>query len=451
MDAVTRMAEEPVGRLLVRFSVPAIAGFLANACYQLVDRIIVGRGVGTDGIAAVTAAFPLSLLALALGMLVGAGACTQMSVLLGRADRDGAERMLGQALRLSFMNGGALAIVTWLFTEPILLACGAAPRLLPMAVPFARTIAVGQLFLIALLSMGNILRVQGRPNLSTLIMISSNVLNAVLAATAVFVLHLGVQGVALATALSQAAGLCAVMAFVQDKSSVIRMRLGYLCFDRERAGKILRLGAPFGATHILGALVMLAANHGANCEGMRGMAALGVLNTVGLMLVYPPLGVMVAMQPLVGYNLGRGLTSRVRSLLLHALLMTIAMGVAFYVCALATQGPVARLFTKDDIALIALVRPGLPWFVLPVVLFGVTGTMSHYLLATHQPRKSSVLLLGRQLLAIPLFLLMPRWFGFHGIYLVTLLADIPFVVCGAKFLMNELSELHRPQEAVEPA
>src|SRR5512142_1772717 len=186
MDNTRHIAEQPIGRLLVRYSLPAIAGFLANALYQFVDRIMVGRGVGTDAVAAVTAAFPLSIVAMALGLLVGTGTGNRISVLLGQRDIPAAERVLGQGIRLALINGIGLAIVTWVFTKPLLIACGCTPELLPLAVPFARIGAVGQIFMITLFSMGNILRVQGWPILGFLIMFSGNVLNAGLAAWAVF-------------------------------------------------------------------------------------------------------------------------------------------------------------------------------------------------------------------------------------------------------------------------
>jgi len=246
MDAIKHMGEQSINRLLIRYSLPAIAGFLANALYQFVDRILVGRGVGTDGMAAVTAAFPLAIVAMALGLLVGTGTGNRISVLLGKRDVEGAERVLGQGLRLALINGTVLALVIWAFTKPVLLACGCTPQLLAMAVPFARIVSIGQIFLIALISMGNILRVQGRPMLGLLIMLSSNVLNVVLAALAVFGLHWGVKGTALATAISQAAGCLTVIAFVQRPSSVLHIRRAFLKADRATARSIISLGAPFG-------------------------------------------------------------------------------------------------------------------------------------------------------------------------------------------------------------
>ena len=440
------MGELSIGRLLLRYSLPAIAGFLANALYQFVDRILVGRGVGTDGMAAVTSAFPLAIVAMALGLLVGTGTGNRISVLLGQRDREGAERVLGQGLRLALINGTLLALATWAFTRPLLLACGCVPRLLPIAIPFARIMAAGQIFLIALVSMGNILRVQGRPMLGLLIMLSSNLLNVGLAALAIFGLHWGVTGTALATAVSQVAGCLTVIAFVQGRRSMLHIRRVFLKADRALARSILTLGAPFGLMQFLATMVFLAANHGAGSQaGTRGVAALGVLNTVDMMLIYPPLGVMQAMQPLVGFNKGAGQMDRVRAILVRVLLGTVTMGAAFAVLVVVFPGFIAGLFSKTDLELVAMVRRGLPWFVVPITLFGLTGTMAHYFLSVHEPRKAALLLLGRQLVAMPLFVLLPRWLGFYGIYLVGPCADLPFAVAAAMLMVRELAKL-RPSE-----
>jgi putative MATE family efflux protein len=453
MNAVSHMGEHSIGRLLVRYSLPAIAGFLASALYQFVDRVLVGRGVGTDGVAVVTSAFPLAMVAMALGLLVGTGTGNRMSVLLGQRDTENAERVLCQGLWLSLFNGLGLALLIWAFTGPLLLACGCAPHLLPMAIPFARIMSLGQIFLIALVSMGNILRVQGRPNLGLLIMLGSNVLNVILASVAIFGLHWGVTGTALATSISQAAGCLSVIAFVQGRSSVLHLRRAFLKSDWPLARSILTLGAPFGVMHLLGMVTFLAANHGAGGQaGTRGVAALGILSTVSMMLIYPPLGMMQAMMPLVGFNKGAGHGHRVRSLVKRVLLLTTAMGIFFSVLVAIFPGPLAAMFSKTDPELVEMVRQGLPWFVVPISFFGLTGTTAHYYLAIHEPKRAAVLLLGRELVAMPLFLLLPRWLGFFGLYLVGPVAALPFATVAAVFMVRELRKLRvenaAPQAAV---
>lgn len=437
------MGELSIGRLLARYSLPAIAGYLANALYQFADRIIVGRGVGTDGMAAVTSAFPLAIAAIAVALLIGAGTGNRISVLLGQGNRDEAERVLGQGARLGLICGTVLAVIIWAFTKPLLLACGCVPQLLPIAIPFARILACGQIFLIVLISMGNILRVQGRPLLGLIIMLSSNLFNVALALLAVYVLHWGVTGTALATALAQVAGCLTVIAFVQRKNSPLHLRRVNLKADRALARSIVTLGAPVGLMQFLATFVFLTANHGAGSQaGTRGVAAMGVLNTIAMMLIYSPLGVMQAMQPLVGFNKGAGNTDRVRAILIRVLFVTVAMGAVFSLLVAIFSGPVATLFSKTDPELIEMVRRGLPWFVVPITLFGFAGTMAHYYLSVHEPRRASLLLLGRQILAIPLFLLLPQFFGFYGIYLVGTFGDLPFAIAAIVMMLGEFKKLN---------
>jgi Na+-driven multidrug efflux pump len=271
-----------------------------------------------------------------------------------------------------------------------------------------------------------------------------------LATLAIFGLHWGITGTALATAISQAAGCLTVIAFVQGRSSVLHIRRMYLKADRVLARSILTLGAPVGVMQLLATCVFLAANHGAGGQaGTRGVAALGVLNTVAMFLIYPPLGVMQAMQPLVGFNKGAGQMKRVRAILVRVLLATTAMGALFAILTAIFSGTIAGLFSKNDPELVEMVRRGLPWFTIPITLFGLSGTMAHYFLSVHEPRTASVLLLGRQLLAIPLFVLLPRWLGFYGIYLVGPCADSLFAVVAATVMVRELARLRLATQSIK--
>lgn len=445
MNAVERQGTAPIGRLLLQYSLPAVAGFLVNALYQFVDRIFVGRGVGTEAMAAVTCAYPLTILSMGIGLMLGTGTGNQISTFLGQGRRDKAERVLGQAIRLSLLLGGGFALACILLARLILRVCGAEGAVLELAVPFLRISAIGQVCLVAIISMGNIIRVQGRPNLGLAFMSGGTVLNALLAAWAIFGLHLGVVGAALATAIATGANLTAVLVFVQGRWSILHVRRANLRPDAALARSILALGAPVLLMQVFGMLGFLAANRGALVlGGARGVAMVGVLSTVNLLLIYPSVGVAQAMQPLVAYNRGAGHPDRVRALVARALLATTTMGCLAAILVSFFPGPVASLFTRSDVELVDLVRRGLPWFMVSVAVFGVQGTTSHYFLAVQRPVPAGILLLGRQILVIPLFLILPRFMGFSGLYLATLLSDVPFAVVAAALLRSEWRRLRAP-------
>jgi Na+-driven multidrug efflux pump len=147
------------------------------------------------------------------------------------------------------------------------------------------------------------------------------------------------------------------------------------------------------------------------------------------------------MQPLAAFNRGAGRPLRVRALLGRTLVTTISMGVLSAAVVSVLPGLVAGLFTRTDAPLVELVRAGLPWCMVSVALFGVQGTASHYYLAVQQPRAAGLLLLGRQLLAAPLFLCLPLAFGFRGLYFAPLLSDLPFALLAAWRMRREWIQL----------
>ena len=438
METIQRQGTAPVGRLLLEYSLPAIGGFLASALYQVVDRVLVGRGVGTEAMAAVTCAYPLTMLALGVGLWLGTGAGNQISTFLGQGKTEEAERVLGQSLRLGLFAGSALAAGLVVFARPLLRMCSAEGAVLELAVPFLRIIAPGQIVLIMLLSMGSIIRTQGRPGLSLAFMAGGNVVNAGLAAFAIYGLELGVAGVAAATTLAVVLSFSAQISFVQSRFSHLHIRRRFLVQDAPLARSILKLGAPILFMQLLGSVVFLSANHGAAAAGgPRGVAAIGVFSTVSMLLVYPPLGVAQALQPLVAFNRGAQKLERVRALLGRALLIAFAMSASSALLVSALPGPVAALFTRTDAPLVELVREGLPLYMLSVAVVSIPLTAAHYFLAVHQARAAGLLLLGRQLLSIPLLLLLPRLFGFPGLYYAPVLTDLPFALLGAVMLRRE--------------
>jgi putative MATE family efflux protein len=442
MQSVQRQGTDPVGSLLLQYSLPAVAGFLANALYQFVDRIMVGRGVSTAGMAAVTSAYPVTILAMGVGLLLGTGTGNMISTFLGQDRKDDAEHVLGQSLRLGLILGSTLAVLLWVFARPVLRACGATGEILEMAVPYLRITAFGQIFLIAIISMGNILRVQGRPGLGLGFMLFGNVLNAILCAIGIFVLRWGVTAAAWATTIAVFINLCGIVGFVQSRHSILRIRWKHLSYDATPTRSIIKFGAPVFLMQVFGTLVFLVANHGAGViGGTRGIAMIGVFNTISILLIYPALGVAQAMQPLLAYNRGAKKFDRVLAFLKISLIATTTIGVIAAISVACLPGQIASLFTSTDTELVAMVRTGIPWFMISIALYGVQGTASHYFLALQQPRKAGVLLLGRQLLAIPLFLILPRLFGIQGLYLVSACSDIPFALLAVWYLKREWKEL----------
>ena len=121
------LGTEKIGKLLMRYAIPAIIAMTASSLYNMVDSIFIGHGVGPLAIAGLAITFPFMNLAAAFGSLVGVGASTLVAIKLGQKDKDGAVHVLGNVVMLNGIIGLIFMTVALLFLDPILLFFGASP------------------------------------------------------------------------------------------------------------------------------------------------------------------------------------------------------------------------------------------------------------------------------------------------------------------------------------
>jgi len=163
MDKSAALGEHKISALLWSFSVPAIIGMVVNALYNVVDSIFVGQGVGEIGLIAVTIAFPLMMILMAVGMFVGLGAAALVSIRLGEQDKAGAELILGNAVTMVIGLVVVTTVAALWYLEPLLLLLGATPDVLPYAKDFTTIILAGSVFMHVSFGLNGIIRAQGDP------------------------------------------------------------------------------------------------------------------------------------------------------------------------------------------------------------------------------------------------------------------------------------------------
>ncbi len=142
-EKLEELSHESVGRLLWRYSLPAVVGMLVMSLYNVIDRIFIGQGVGPEAIAGLAITFPVMNLSAALGVLIGAGGSARISILLGAKDYAGARRALGNALVTLSVIVLAYLIIFGIFIDDILMAFGASEVTLPYARDFMLYILPG--------------------------------------------------------------------------------------------------------------------------------------------------------------------------------------------------------------------------------------------------------------------------------------------------------------------
>lgn len=449
MDKSVALGEQKIRTLLWDYSVPAIIGMVVNALYNVVDSIFVGQGVGEIGLIAVTIAFPLMMILMAVGMFVGLGAAALVSIRLGEQDKAGAELILGNALTMVI---GLVIITTagalW-YLEPLLLLLGTTPDVLPYAKSFMTIILAGSVFMHVSFGLNGIIRAQGDPKTALLTMLIGAVLNTILNPLFIFGLHWGIEGSAWATVFSQAVATVWVLTYFIKGSGTLKLKRRYLAIRSEVVISIAKIGmAPF-LLQIGNSLVIVVLNFSLlNYGGALAIAAFGIINRVLMLMLMPVMGISQGAQPIIGYNYGAGNYRRVIDTVKLAILAASGLCLFGFICVQLLDVHIIRLFNGNQ-ELVQLGSDGLRLFLLMLPIIGFQIISANYFQAVGKAGYAIVFNLLRQIiLLIPLIYILPKFWGLTGIWLAGPISDVGAALLTGIFMLRELKSLASREHAV---
>ncbi|MBO4943859.1 MAG: MATE family efflux transporter [Muribaculaceae bacterium] len=441
---IARLATGSIPRLLWEYSLPAVVGIVVMSLYNVVDRIFIGQGVGTDAIAGLAITFPVMNVATAFGVLIGAGASARISIMLGAGDREGAERVLGTSLVLSLVFGLFYMSCFAIWLTPILRAFGASDATLPYAYDFISVLLPGLLLTNITYNFNNIMRASGYPVRAMVTMFLGAGVNVILAPLFIFVFDWGIRGAALATDIAMASTAVFVIAHFVDKRTTLRFRRGIYRPSWRIVFAIISIGsAPaivnFAASAINVLVNRTILNYGTDLD----IAAVGIFTTYTSLLVMIMIGICQGMQPIVGYNYGAGHFNRLTRA--YGLATGWSSAIAVAGCAFALSFPelIARAFTKDQALIdttVRALRHTLPAFWM--VGFQIVST--NFFQSIGKAAKSIVLSLCRQVLfLIPCVLILPSLMGLDGVWISFPVSDSLATVVTVVLLIVQFRALRR--------
>ncbi|MDU4936531.1 MAG: MATE family efflux transporter [Peptostreptococcaceae bacterium] len=435
------LGTEPIGKLLIKYSVPAIIGMMVNALYNVVDRMFIGNipGVGPMAITGLGVTMPIMTIILAFGMLVGIGATTNISIKLGQGKREEAEHIVGNSITLALIIGIILTVVGTIFSDSILKVFGASESTLIYAKSYMSIILLGTIFSISAMVFNNIIRGDGNPKLSAIIMAAGCATNIVLDAVLIFGFNMGIQGAALATIASQ--GLTAIWGFsyyLKGKSN-LKFKKSSLKLDMNIVKMIFAIGsAPF-AMQLATSLVQVISNNALRTYGSDlAIGAMATISSIVMIFLMPSFGLVQGMQPIVGFNYGAKNYDRAIKTFKLSLLSS---SVFFIVGALLIQfvpQVLVGMFNRDpqlmDITVNGLRKYS---FALPIIGISIVGT--NYIQSSGKAKIAMVLSLLRQvIILIPMILILPKFLGLNGVWFAQPTADIIASAITAIVLIKEI-------------
>lgn len=309
----------PLGSLILKYSLPAIASSLVNSIYNVVDQIFVGNSVGELGNAATNVVFPLVLIVAALAMTFGVGGASAFSLYLGSKEEQKAKSVAGTSLTLTLLTGVVLAVLTLLFLRPILTAFGGRGQTLEYAIEYTRIVAFGTPLAMLGTGASQLIRADGSPRYAMLSTTLGAVLNAVLDPILIFGFDLGMSGAAWATVIGQLVSSVLILRYFGRFQSVTLERRDYLP-RKSSVLRILKIGIAAGAMQFASTVISVVMN---NVLGYYGelspygrdipLACVGIITKVAALFDGVSLGIAQSMQPIIGYNYGAGNYDRIKT------------------------------------------------------------------------------------------------------------------------------------------
>lgn len=245
------LAFESTGRLIAKYSVPSVIAMLVSSLYNIVDQIFIGQGVGMLGNAATNVAFPFVNVCIALSLLIGIGGASNFNLNMGRGKNEKAKSFAGTSISLLILSGLALSIFSLLFLKPILIAFGSTKQVFPYALTYTRITALGFPFLIATNGFCNLIRSDGSPRYSMVVIVTGAVINTCLDPLFIFGFHWGIAGGAAATVIGQAVS-CVMAAVYLTRFRTMKLTKDCLKIKADNLKDIVSIGIAQGCQPILG-------------------------------------------------------------------------------------------------------------------------------------------------------------------------------------------------------
>lgn len=439
MNRTEQLGIQPIGKLLLKFSIPAIIGMLVNALYNIIDRIFIGHGVGALGLAGVTVAFPVMTTIMALGMLIGIGGGALTSIKLGQQNKEQADKILGNAVTLFIIFSLATMTVGLIFLKPILSLLGASKEVLPYAEGYTRIILLGVLFQYFSFGMNNFVRVEGNPHIAMITMLIGAVLNTILNPIFIYSLDMGVEGAAWATVLSQGVTTAWILYHFLSKNSILHLKKDNLKLDLEIVKKILAIGSAPASVQLGASLVGTITNINLKIYGGHyAQAAMGAIMSIAMVFLMPIFGINQGAQPIIGYNYGAQFYRRVKRTLFYAIAAATIFSVIGFIAVELFPNVFILMFNKNPKMLhIGVEGIRIYLFMLPVIGFQIVS--ANYFQAVGKPQKALVLSLLRQVvILIPLLYILPKSLGLRGVWLSAPISDFISAVITFIVLWHEM-------------
>lgn len=413
MERENELGIAPVKGLLWKMAVPAITAQVVNVLYNVVDRIYIGHipETGKLSLTGLGVCMPLILLISAFAALAGMGGAPRASIMLGRNNKEEAERILGNCTTLLLLVSLTLTVLFLLFAEPFLMTFGASENTIPFAMDYMRIYTFGTVFVQLTLGLNVFITAQGFAKVSMKTVLIGAVTNIILDPIFIFFFGMGVKGAAVATVLSQALSAAWVLRFLTGEQTILRLQKKYLGLQAKTILPCVLLGlSPFVMQSTESILNICSNSSLLKYGGDTAVGAMTILTSMMQFTMLPLSGLAQGAQPITGYNFGARKPERVRESFGLLLKSCVVYAGGLWLIIMLFPRQVSMLFANDA-AFLDYTVWALRIFMAISVLMGIQLACQQTFIAIGNAKTSLFLAIYRKIiLLIPLIYILPHFF-----------------------------------------
>ncbi|MGO4547857.1 MATE family efflux transporter [Paenibacillus sp. 2TAB23] len=433
--------DQPVGRSFLKYLIPSMLGMLLVALNITIDGIMVGNKLGSTALAGIGIASPVYTLFVAMSLWVGLGGATLYSQNMGAKDTQQARTAFSYSLTIIFIATLAIGVTAFVFRDALVYALGANAETYPFASDYLNVMLLfGFVFTIEN-ALSVFVRNDGNPNLAMMAQITFALSNVVINFVVLYVLDLGVAGVAYGTILAAFLGLMVLLSHFFKKSN--RLKLIRIRWNKKIVVAIIIIGFPSFLSEV--GLSVFTISHNRTLEtiaGTDGVSAFALLNYVHSTVLLTFLGMGSAIQPLISYYHGAKQEEKKRRTIRIATATALGAGAVLLLIMQLAAMPIISLFGNFSDSVTGHAENGLRIFVMAYLFMGINFVMMTYYQSIGKVKMAVWITAAREMILMLVFIaVLPRFLGVNGVWLSVPLAEcivlITIVIYYKKQAMRE--------------
>jgi putative MATE family efflux protein len=440
--------------LFLKFAFPTVVGVIIVGIQGIIDGFFIGNAIGSQGLAAVTLAYPAYMAIIAVGVIIGIGASSLTALQLGKGNLNRALDIVHNAFSLCLLTGAIFTVAGLVFCKTSISLLGTSGPTLDFAREYLRIIFMGSVFMILAIALDPLVRNDGKPRLCMNIMIAGVIVNLVLDYLFIMRMGMGMSGAAIATIISFALPALLLIHYLFSSQAKLKLRLKAMSLKLGTLLQILRAGTPSFVMQISIAFVLFAHNYMLLRYGSElAVSAYGIIGYVFSIFYMLFEGIALGVQPIIGFNFGAGYYERVSKTLKLTILSCILVGALGFALVYLFPERVIQIFSQDDTELLEVTLRGMEIFMFSLLVEGTVLLTAIYYQSINRVRAALFIYLGKIFVfLLPLLFILPIFFGLDGVWSASPVTEYLMMIIALVMLSKEFKFLkHNAVENKHPA